>query len=244
MTINDNNNDNQQIMKQNFFEQRIKPILLYVGTIGAFAMSIGYIILMFVLVLGFNAQTSWAQSLVFALVNALVGFVIMQFLKLQGIDFAKQLPQNQEIMKKWNISHARKKKEKRFYTMNEFWKQTIIQDLIWKALIIATTTAGIVYIVIEGSQDYNMLLLSVVNLIMFACFGLLSLVKAYDFYNIDYIPYIADLLNNEKEEQEKEAKEQEQEQEINADEITEQIVIEEVTNESIIEDELQGDIKD
>lgn len=41
-------------MNQTFFEKKIKPILLYVGTIGAVLMSIGYIILMFVLVLGFN----------------------------------------------------------------------------------------------------------------------------------------------------------------------------------------------
>lgn len=178
-------------MNQTFFEKKIKPILLYVGTIGAILMSIGYIILMFVLVLGFNAQSNMTQSIVFAVVNAVVGFVIMQFLKIQGVDFAKNLPDNIEIMKQWN---RKKKKEKKHHSMKYFWTKTVIGDVLGKALTVGITTAGIIYIVIEGSQDYNMLLLSVVNLLMFACFGLISLVKAYEFYNNEYIPFIQDSI--------------------------------------------------
>lgn len=184
-------------MTQTFFEKKIKPILLYVGTIGAALMSIGYIILMFVLVLGFNAQSNMTQSIVFAIVNAVVGFVIMQFLKIQGVDFAKNLPDNIEIMKQWS---QKKKKDKKHHSMKFFWTKTVIGDVLGKALTVGITTAGIIYIVIEGSQDYNMLLLSVVNLLMFACFGLISLVKAYEFYNNEYIPFIQDSIikrNNE-----------------------------------------------
>lgn len=179
-------------MEQTFFEKKIKPILLYVGTIGAVAMSIGYIILMFVLVLGFNAQTNLKQSIVFAVVNAVVGFLIMQFLKIQGIDFAKQLPYNVKVLKEWNKA---KKKRRSKHSLKFFWIKTVTSDILIKALSVGVATAGIIYIVIEGSQDYNMLLLSVVNLIMFACFGLISLVKGYDFYNNNYIPYLEEQID-------------------------------------------------
>lgn len=179
-------------MTQSFFEKKIKPILLYVGAIGAVAMSIAYIILMFVLVLGFQAQTSIKQSIVFAVVNAIVGFIIMQLLKIQGIDFAKQLPENVKILKLYNSDV--KPKSRRTHSLKFFWIKTVITDFISKALTVAITTAGIIYLVIEGSQDYNMLLLSIVNLIMFGCFGILSLISAYDFYNDNYIPYISEKI--------------------------------------------------
>jgi hypothetical protein len=44
-----------------------------------------------------------------------------------------------------------------------------------------------------------MILLSVVNLILFACFGLISLVKAYEFYNNQYIPFITEQINERNE---------------------------------------------
>ena len=177
-------------MTQTFFEKRIKPILLYVGTIGAILMSIGYIVLMFVLVLGFKASTDLTQSAIFALINAIVGFIIMQFLKIQGIDFAKQLPVNVELITTYNKLKAKKPKKPKHHTLKYFWTKSIIGDALGKALMTAISTAGIIYIVIEGSNDYNMILLSVVNLILFACFGLISLVKAYEFYNSEYMPYI------------------------------------------------------
>ena len=189
-------------MTQTFFERKIKPVLLYVGSIGAIAMSIAYIILMFVLVLGFKSKSDMTSAILFAVVNAIVGFVIMQFLKIQGLDFAKQLPSNIDVLKKYNTKKAKKKTT---HSLKYFWIKTVSVDLLVKALTVAISTAGIVYIVVEGSNDYNMLLLSAVNLVMFACFGLLSLVKSYDFFNDQYIPY----LNEQIELREQELKQQE-----------------------------------
>lgn len=64
-------------MTHTFFEKKIKPILMYVGTIGASFMSIAYIILMFVLVFGFKVQKDLRNSIIFAVINAVVGFLIM-----------------------------------------------------------------------------------------------------------------------------------------------------------------------
>lgn len=178
-------------MTSDRFEKKIKPILQYVGAIGAIFMAIAYIAIVFIMVFGFSSITNISQSLVFATVNAVMGLVIMQFLKVQGIDLAKNLESNQEILKKYNSTDT---KDKKFYSLRHFWCTTFIKDLIIKGVTIAITTIGIIYIVICGNSNYSWLLLAVVNLFMFACFGLLSLVKAYDFFNESYIPYITEKL--------------------------------------------------
>lgn len=173
------------------FERKIKPVLHYIGTIGAVLMCIAYVVTVCIMVFGFNAQHEIMQTIAFALVNALVGIIIMQLLKVQGIDFAKTLPDNQKILSQYNTT---KTKDKKPHNLTFYWWTSILKDVAIKGISIMATTVGVVYIVIQGSQDYSLLLLAVVNLLMFICFGLLSLVKAYDFFNEQHIPYIVEKL--------------------------------------------------
>ena len=161
------------------FEEKILPVLNYVGIIGAVIMSIAYIISVFVLIRGFKVE-QLLQTTIFACVNAATGFIIMQFLKVQGVSFAKMLPENQEIIKKY---YKTKTKDKKLHSIAYFWTTTVIKDILVKCATLGATTIGIIYIVIQGSNDYNLLLLAVVNLLMFICFGFISLVNAYDFFN-------------------------------------------------------------
>lgn len=68
-------------MKKETFEQRIKPVLMWMGTIVASVMAISYIIIVLVLIEGFKVETLLNTSL-FSLVTALIGFCIMQMLKM------------------------------------------------------------------------------------------------------------------------------------------------------------------
>lgn len=176
--------------KQTLFEKKIKPILLYIGTIGASLMVIAYISIVLVMIFGFKVR-SFSQSLIFATINGIVGFVIMQLLKIQGIDFAKSLKENQDILKQY---YQKETKERKFKSIKSYWISSVIKDVLGKVVTIVLTSCCLIYIVVEGSNDYSMLLLAFVNLIMFVCFGLLSLVSAYDFYNNEHIPYIQDQL--------------------------------------------------
>lgn len=183
-------------MNRKTFEEKIKPILTYIGTIGAILAGVMYMIVVFVLIFGFEAK-SITQSIIFASVNAVIGLIIMFFLKVQGVSFAKELPENQEILKEYN----KEKPKKKSHSINYFWVSSTLKDVILKGLSVGLATMGIVYIVIEGSQDYNLLLLALANLILFACFGLLSLSSAYDFYNENHIPYIQEQIQLRKEKQ-------------------------------------------
>lgn len=68
-----------------------------------------------------------------------------------------------------------------------------------KCATLSATTIGLIYIVVQGSNDYNLLFLAIVNLLMFMCFGFISLVNAYDFYNNNHVPYMIGKLNEAKE---------------------------------------------
>ena len=178
--------------RRSFFEKRIQPILQYVGVIGAILMSIMYIIIVVILIIGFKAQTI-QNTIVFAIINAIVGLMIMQFLKIQGISFAKNLPENIEIIKQY---YNTKTKDKKIQSIKYYWTSSLIKDFISKGISIAFTTAGIIYIVIVGSNDYTLLLLALVNLILFICFGLLALNNAYEFYNNKHVPYMQEMIKN------------------------------------------------
>lgn len=95
--------------KKNTFERKIQPILTYVGAIGATLMSIMYIVAVFILIIGFKAQ-SIQSTIIFAVVNAIVGLIIMQFLKIQGVSFAKNLPKNKKILEEYYNTKTKDKK--------------------------------------------------------------------------------------------------------------------------------------
>lgn len=185
-------------MQEELFEKKVKPVLKYVGTIGAILMCIAYVAIICIMVFGFDISASITQTLTFALVNAVIGFIIMQLLKIQGIDFAKEIEENKEVLKLYYNTTTKEKKPK---SLTYYWVTSFIKDILLKGAGIAATTIGVIYIVISGSHNYTLLLLAVVNIIMFICFGLLSLVNAYDFFNNEHIPYIKEVLNEREREE-------------------------------------------
>ena len=176
--------------KLTLFEEKILPVLNYVGAIGAAIMSVAYIIVVFVLINGFKVEKV-LNTTICACVNAAVGFIIMQFLKYQGVTFAEMIPENESILK---LYHQTKTKDKKNHSLTYFWITSGIKDALIKCAMLAATTIGIIYIIIKGSNDYNLILLAFVNLLLFICFGFLALVKAYKYVNNTYIEYIKEKL--------------------------------------------------
>ena len=181
-------------MNKNLFETKIKPVLSYVGAIGAGFMCVAYIIVVFVLIEGFQATIIF-NTLLFAVVNAAIGLIIMEFLRVQGVSFAKLLPENDKLIKEY---YSTKTKDKKPHSMQFYWTTSVIKDIFTKCLSVAITSAGLIYIVIQGSNDWNLLLLAAVNLIMFICFGFLALVNAYEFFNNKFVPYMEEKISEAK----------------------------------------------
>lgn len=174
------------------FEKKIKPILQYIGAIGATIMSIMYMVVVVVLIVGFKVH-KLQQVIIFAVINAIVGLIIMMFLKIQGVSFAKNLPENIKVIVEYYNTQT---KDKKLKTIKEYFIKSTIRDILIKGISIIASTSCIIYIVIQGSNDYSLLLLAVANLLMFICFGLLALNSAYEFYNNYHVPYMKDQLEN------------------------------------------------
>lgn len=197
--VEETTKDTQQ--RISFFESKIKPLLTYIGTIIAIVMAIAYVIVVFVLIKGFKAETILNTS-IFSFVTAVIGFCIMQMLKVQGKSFAESIEENKVVLKKFT---RLKTKERKLHTMKYFWVTSGLSDVLSRCLTLGIMSVGMVYIMIEGSNDYSLLLLAMVNLLMFAGFGLLSMVAAYDFYNNEYVPYMLEKIKeNETQNQSKE----------------------------------------
>ena len=167
-------------------EKRLLNILKYVGIIGATICSVAYIVVVLVLIQGFKVENT-TQTVTFALVNAVVGFIILTFLKIQGESFAKSLPENKAISEAYYAGETR---DKKYHSMKYFWITSTIKDILTKVLGVFASTFGIIYIVIIGSNDWNLLLLALVNLLLCISFGLLGLEKSYEFYNTRMVPYM------------------------------------------------------
>lgn len=189
----------EELKPASIFEKKIKPTLVYVGTIGSILMVIAYIVIVFIMVFGFSV-TDLKQSFSFAMVNAVVGFIIMQLLRFQGESFAKQIPYNSTILKEYNKF---KKKDPKKHSMKYYWCTSLLKDLLTKTSTTIITTTGLIYIVISGSRDYTLFLLAMVNLMMFLCFGFLALSSSYDFFCEQHIPFILEEIEELKKEHEK-----------------------------------------
>ena len=179
-------------MSDDTFEKKIKPILQYVGTIGALICSIAYIILVVVMITGFQYQNS-TTTILFAIVNAVVGLLIANLLRYQGISFAEEIPKNKQVKEQY---YANKTKDKKNHSLTFFWLTSIGKDIVTKGLSVCFTTMGLIYIVIVGSNDWNLMLMAIVNLLLFICFGLLALNKSYDYYNTIYYNYMKEQIEN------------------------------------------------
>lgn len=166
------------------FEKKIKPLLQYIGTIGATILSIIYMFVIGILIAGFKAHT-WDQILVFAIINAAFGCLITFFLREQGRSFARNIPENDIVVKEY---YGLLQKQKKYRTLRGYYISTTITDILGRATCVILGTLGIMWIVIQGTNDWMMAILAVVNLFLFICFGLLALAAMYDFYNTQWVP--------------------------------------------------------
>lgn len=166
------------------FEKKIKPLLQFVGAFGAGILSVLYMIVISILIVGLKAHT-WDQILMFALINAVFGVLITVFLREQGRLFARNIPENDAVVREYYQLQQRQKKYK---SLKSYIITSTATDIIGRAGGVALGTLGVMWVVIQGTQDWMMGILAIVNLFLFICLGLLALASMYDFYNTQWVP--------------------------------------------------------
>lgn len=160
-------------------------LLNNIGIVGSILAAVADIIFVIIMVLGVNIKVSLSAIIIFAVVNALIGILINVLLRYQGQRYAEL--ENEELCKRFYNKRVR---EVKYISMGKWMALKTLQDFIIKGGGTAFSIFGIVYITITGSKNPIQILMTLVTLVLFACFGLMGMNAAYSrFYNIQ-IPYM------------------------------------------------------
>lgn len=198
----------------------LKKMLLYVGFIGAIISALAYLIITIVMVAGVSADIALQNQILFSILGALSGLLISFLLRNQGIIYAKQNKEAQEVMKEYRNQINKTKPLNKLHTIAWYMFWATIRDIFLKGLTVAVSTWFILYIFIEGSGEWGLIGLAVANIFMFAGFGLVGLATVYDKYLEEHIPVIKERIQKLKEQREqKEQKEKNDSQPMKLDNI-------------------------
>ena len=173
---------------------KLKNLLIYTGAVGSLISAIAYLVVTYVIVVGFDSTVDQEKQILFAALGALVGLMITFTLRTQGITFAQKETSSQIVMDEYYLLINKKKTLKQLHTIKYFVIVSTIKDIITKGISIGISTWFIMYIFMEGNGDFSLFALTISNILMFAGFGLVALSKAYDKYMDEHIPVIKTII--------------------------------------------------
>lgn len=173
-------------------------LLNNIGIVGSILAAIADVIFVIIFVIGMQIDIKSSAMIIFAVINALIGILINVLLRYQGQKYAEL--ENEELCNKF---YRKKVKEKKRHLSMGAWQiLRTIQDIVVKGGTTVFSICGVVYLSIEGSKNPIQILITLVTLVLFACFGLINMNSSYcRFYNTQ-IPYM-ELKLKEKENSEK-----------------------------------------
>lgn len=176
------------------FEEKLRPMFTFVGTICAVLLAVVYFVGAIVLINGLDTALGTQQLIMYAVYNGIMTFLIVFALGVQGNDFAKD--KNKDIIKELN--DLRPKKDKKIHSMTFYWCIEIPKKIAFKTGWAWFSTLAVTSIFMNGNGDMSLLLLVAMNAIMSFGTGLLFLTKTYDFYNNNQVPLMKQKIDSMK----------------------------------------------
>lgn len=171
-------------------------LLNNIGIVGAVLAAIADVVFVLIMVFGIHIEVQLNAIIIFAVVNALIGLLINVLLRYQGQKYAEI--ENEELCKKY---YNKRIKEVKYMSMGKWMALKTVQDVLIKGGTTSFSIFGLIYISITGSNNPMQLLMTLMTLILFTCFGLISMNAAYTrFYNVQ-VPYMELKLNERNEKQ-------------------------------------------
>jgi hypothetical protein len=174
---------------------KLKEVLQYAGLFSACIGAIGYIVIIYALVMGFENALTLQQMLLVAIIGAVDGILINVALRYQGITFAKRVPISIETNKRYQLIKNRDKPEKEYKLIGWFMFWAIMRDILFKGCTVGLSTYLVMYTFVEGNGDYSLFLVALSNILLFAGFGAMGLAGMYDKYLDEHIPALTGLCN-------------------------------------------------
>lgn len=169
--------------------EALMKLLNNIGVVGSILAAIADILFVVIMVVGVKVEINSPAIVIFAVVNAFIGLLINNLLRYQGKHYAEL--ENDELCKAF---YQKQIKEKRYVPTNKWMVYRGLTDILVKGCTTAGSIAGILYITIAGTHNPIQILITAVNIVLFACFGLISMNSAYNrFYNTD-VPYMKEKI--------------------------------------------------
>ena len=175
--------------KKDFWQDKISKIIKIVGSVIVATSAIANLIVAYILIKGFKTEVSSEKLLVFLLVNAVFGIMMIIGGMIQGKDLSKSRADVEKVLKDYSDFISSDKETKlRSYTFH-FWIE-VIKNIFTKTLAITISMFFAIKIIIDGLQDDKYFILAITNVILYLGLAFLSLAKSYDYYKDKHIPYL------------------------------------------------------
>ena len=168
---------------QKQFHKTFLKVLDNIGIIGTILTAIADIVFVVIFVIGIKIDISLKSAIIFSVINALIGVAINVLLRYQGQKYAEI--ENKELLEEY-CEH--KVKERKHLTTLQYNIISFLKDVILKGACSTFSIYGLIYISIEGSKNPIQILLTIVNLILFICLGLMAMNNSYNRYYTYQIP--------------------------------------------------------
>lgn len=180
--------ERQQITAKKGYE-KWKDFLTYTGIVMAVISSIVYLIVVFILINGFEVDYSKEEIISFLLLGAATGVMINIAMRIQGLDLARLTPKAKEVQAKLNDLTAKSKT----VNLKPLWAMHLIntiRDIIFKGGTITLTMYFAISISYKGLGEQKYMLLAFANVFMYLGLSLITMNKSYDYYIDKHIPFM------------------------------------------------------
>ena len=180
---------------------KVKTALTYTGFALAIISSISYLILVYILINGFEASYQKEQLIGFLVLGAVAGILINLSMRSQGIDFAKQVPEAKKILD--DLKEATSKSDKKEHKPKSIvfmYFVELIKDIFIKGSGIGATLYFAIDLSYKGLGEDKYFFLALANVLLYTGLGLVAMGKSYDYYLEKHTSYMIQKTRKIKEE--------------------------------------------
>lgn len=178
----------QQIANKKGYE-KWKDFLTYTGIAMAIISAIVYLIVVFILINGFEVDYSKNEIISFLLLGGSTGVMINISMRIQGLDLARLTKKAKEVQIKLNDLTAKSKEVK----LRPLWVMHLIntaKDILIKGGTITLTMYFAISISYKGLGEQKYMLLAFANVFLYFGLSLITMNKSYDYYIDKHIPFM------------------------------------------------------
>lgn len=178
----------QQVASKKGYE-KWKDFLTYTGIAMAIVSAIVYLIVVFILINGFEVDYSSEEIISFLLLGGATGVMINISMRIQGLDLARLTDKAKEVQAKLNDLTAKSKETK----LRPLWVMhfvNIAKDILIKGGTITLTMYFAISISYKGLGEQKYMLLAFANVFLYFGLSLITMNKSYDYYIDKHIPFM------------------------------------------------------